>query len=113
ERLLAREADHPVATVGLAQVNLFRRVNSYDQAQARRDAAAHPSDADAQIRVAGIAMSLGNAAEAVDPLLGGIRRPPGGDRDKVRLHLVGLFEMFPPRDPRVTKARSTLSSLLF
>jgi len=29
------------------------------------------------------------------------------------LHLVSLFEMFPPRDPRVTKARSSLSSLLF
>jgi len=113
ERLLAREAGHPVATVGLAQVNLFRRVNSYDQAQARRDAAAHPADADAQIRVADIEMSLGNAEEAFDRLLGVIRRTSGEDRDKVRLHLVGLFEMFPPRDPRVTKARSTLSSLLF
>ena len=113
ERLLAREPGHPVATVGLAQVNLFRRVNSYDQAQARRDAAAHPADADAQIRVADIEMSLGNAEEAFDRLLGVIRRTSGEDRDKVRLHLVGLFEMFPPRDPRVTKARSTLSSLLF
>src|SRR5215510_9027241 len=113
ERLLARDPGNPVATVGLAQVNLFRRVNSYDQAQARRDAAAHPGDVDAQIRVADIEMSLGNAEEAFDRLLGVIRRTSGEDRDKVRLHLVSLFEMFPPRDPRVTKARSTLSSLLF
>jgi len=113
ERLLAKDPGHPVAIVGLAQVNLFRRVNSYDQAQARRDAAAHPSDVDAQIRVADIEMSLGNAEEAFDRLLGVIRRTSGEDRDKVRLHLVSLFEMFPPRDPRVTKARSTLSSLLF
>src|SRR5262249_41956119 len=63
ERLLARDPGNPVATVGLAQVNLFRRVNSYDQAQARRDAAAHPGDVDAQIRVADIEMSLGNAQE--------------------------------------------------
>src|SRR5262249_6024279 len=84
-----------------------------DQAQARRDAAAHPADADAQIRVADIEMSLGNAEEAFDRLLGVIRRTSGEDRDKVRLHLVGLFEMFPPRDPRVTKARSTLASLPF
>jgi putative thioredoxin len=113
ERLLAKDPGNPVATVGLAQVNLFRRVNSYDQAQARRDAAARPDDVDAQIRVADIELSLGNAEEAFDRLLGVIRRTSGEDRDKVRLHLVSLFEMFPPRDPRVTKARSTLSSLLF
>jgi putative thioredoxin len=58
-------------------------------------------------------MSVGNAEEAFDRLLGVIRRTSGEDRDKVRLHLVGLFEMFPSRDARVTKARSTLSSLLF
>ena len=113
ERMLAKEPGHPVATVGLAQVNLFRRVNSYDAAQARKDAAAHPDDVDAQIRVADIEMSLGNAEEAFDRLLGVIRRTSGDDRNKVRQHLVGLFEIFPPRDPRVTKARSSLSSLLF
>ncbi|HET7247610.1 MAG TPA: tetratricopeptide repeat protein [Streptosporangiaceae bacterium] len=113
ERMLANEPGHPVATVSLAQVNLFRRVNSYDAAQARKDAAAHPDDVDAQIRVADIEMSLGNAEEAFDRLLGVIRRTSGDDRNKVRLHLVGLFEIFPPRDPRVAKARSTLSSLLF
>jgi putative thioredoxin len=113
ERLLASSPGHPVATLGLAQVNLFRRVNSYDAAQARRDAAAHPGDVDAQIQVADIEMSLGNAEEAFDRLLGVIRRTSGDDRDKARLHLVSLFEVFPPRDPRVSKARSTLSSLLF
>jgi len=68
---------------------------------------------DAQIRVADIEMTGGNAEEAFDRLLGVIRRTTGEERNKVRLHLVGLFDMFPPRDPRVTKARSTLSSLLF
>src|SRR5262249_35079432 len=95
ERLLARDPGNPVAAVGLAQVNLFRRVNSYDQAQARRDAAAHPGDVDAQIRVADIEMSLGNAEEAFDRLLGGIRRTSGEDRDKARLHLGSLFARFP------------------
>ena len=113
ERMLANDPGHPVATVGLAQVNLFRRVNSYDPAQARKDAAAHPDDVDAQIQVADIEMSLGNAEEAFDRLLGVIRRTTGEDRNKVRQHLVGLFDIFPPRDPRVTKARSSLSSLLF
>ena len=113
ERMLAASPGHPVATVGLAQVNLIRRVSSYDQAKARREAAAHPGDVDAQIQVADIEMAQGNAEEAFDRLLGVIRRTSGEDKNKVRLHLIGLFEIFPPRDPRVTKARATLSSLLF
>ena len=113
ERMLAASPGHPVATVGLAQVNLIRRVSSYDQAKARREAAAHPGDVDAQIQVADIEMAQGHAVEAFDRLLGVIRRTAGEDKNKVRLHLIGLFEIFPPRDPRVTKARATLSSLLF
>jgi thioredoxin-like negative regulator of GroEL len=31
----------------------------------------------------------------------------------VRLHLLNLFDVLPPRDPRVAKARTKLSSLLF
>jgi putative thioredoxin len=88
-------------------------VSSYDQAKARREAAAHPDDVDAQIQVADIELAQGNAEEAFDRLLGVIRRTAGEDKNKVRLHLIGLFEIFPPRDPRVTKARATLSSLLF
>src|SRR5690348_5675937 len=49
QELAANPAD-PMAKAGLAQVNLIRRVTSYDQAQARRDAAEHPADVDAQIK---------------------------------------------------------------
>jgi putative thioredoxin len=113
ERMLAATPGDPVATLGLAQVNLIRRVGSYDQGKARREAAAHPDDVDAQIQVADIEMAQGHAEEAFDRLLGVIRRTSGEDKNKVRLHLIGLFEIFPPGDPRVTKARATLSSLLF
>jgi putative thioredoxin len=113
ERMLAASPGDPVATVGLARVKLFQRVDSYDQAEARRDAAAHPDDVDAQIRVADIDMALGRAEEAYDRLLGVIKRTSGEDRNKIRLHLVSLFGLFPPRDPQVAKARATLSSLLF
>ncbi|HEY5988521.1 MAG TPA: tetratricopeptide repeat protein, partial [Streptosporangiaceae bacterium] len=113
ERILANAPGDPVATLGLAQVNLFRRVHSYNAEQARRAAAAKPDDVEAQCQVADIEMSLGKAEEAFDRLLGLIRRTSGEDRNKARLHLVQLFEIFPPRDPRVAKARATLSSLLF
>ena len=113
ERMLAATPGDPVATLGLAQVNLIRRVSSYDQAKARREAAAHPDDVDAQTQVADIDMAQGHVDEAFDRLLGVVRRTSGEDKNKVRLHLIGLFDIFPPRDPRVTKARATLSSLLF
>jgi putative thioredoxin len=113
EQILATAPDDPVAKVGLAQVDLIRRVNGYDQAQVRRDAAAHPDDVEAQAKVADVDLALGKIDEAFDRLLGTIRRTAGEERDRARRHLVGLFEIFPPRDPRVTKARATLSSLLF
>jgi thioredoxin len=113
EQELAASPDDPVAKTGLAQVNLVRRVSSYDQARTRRDAAEHPADVDAQIRVADIDLASGRIEEAFDRLLGVVRRTSGEERNKARAHLVSLFEILPPRDPRVTKARSTLSALLF
>ena len=113
EDQLAASPSDPVAKTGLSQVNLIRRVSSYDQARVRRDAAEHPADAEAQIRVADLDMASGRSEDAFDRLLGVIRRTSGEDRDKARVHLVGLFEILPPRDRRVAKARSALSALLF
>ncbi len=113
EQVIATSPDDPVAKVGLAQVELIRRVNGYDQAKVRRDAAEHPDDAEAQARVANLDLATGKIDEAFDRLLGTVRRTTGEQRDQARRHLISLFEIFPPRDPRVAKARSTLSSLLF
>ena len=112
QELAANPAD-PVAKTGLAQVNLIRRVSSYDQAKARRDAAEHPADVEAQARVADIDIATGRIEEAFNRLLGVVRRTSGEERDQARVHLVGLFELLPPNDPQVKKARSTLSALLF
>jgi putative thioredoxin len=113
EKVLASAPGHPVATMGLAQVDLIRRVNSYDQAKARREADDNPDDPDAQGRVADIDVAMGKIEAGFDRLLDTIRRTSGDERNQVRVHLLRLFDLFPPRDPRVTKARATLSSLLF
>jgi putative thioredoxin len=112
QELAANPAD-PVAKTGLAQVNLIRRVSSYDQAKARRDAAEQPGDVEAQARVADIDIATGRIEEAFNRLLGVVRRTTGEERDQARVHLVGLFELLPPNDPQVKKARSALSALLF
>ncbi|HEY7012377.1 MAG TPA: tetratricopeptide repeat protein [Streptosporangiaceae bacterium] len=113
EKVLAATPGHPVATMGLAQVDLIRRVNSYDQAKARRDADDNPGDPDAQARVADIDVAMGKIEAGFDRLLDTVRQTSGEERDQARVHLLKLFDVFPPRDPRVSKARTTLSSLLF
>jgi len=113
EKVLASSPGHPAAAMGLAQVDLIRRVNSYDRAKALRDAQENPDDPDAQGRVADIEVATGKAEDGFSRLLGTVRRTSGDERNRARLHLLRLFDAFPPRDPKVTKARATLSSLLF
>jgi putative thioredoxin len=113
EKVLAAAPGHPLATMGLRQVELLRRVSSYDQASARQEATDSPDDVDAQARVADIDLAMGRIDASFARMLDAIRQSSGEERNKARIHLLGLFEIFPPRDQRVTKARSTLSSLLF
>ena len=113
DKVLAASPGHPVATMGLAQVDLIRRVNSYDQAKVTREAQERPDDPDAQARAADLDVASGKIEAGFDRLLGTVRRTSGEERNKARVHLLNLFEILPPKDPRVTKARATLSGLLF
>ncbi len=113
EKVLEASPGDPVATMGLGQVGLIRRVESYDQAAARRAADSRPDDAEAQARVADIDLAMGRIEASFERLLDTIRRTTGDERDTARKHLISLFEIFPPKDPRVAKARAALSSLLF
>ena len=113
QRVLAASPGNPVATLGLAQVELIRRVSSYDEGQVRRTAAENPADVEAQSQVADIEVATGRPEEGFDRLLGTISRTSGEDRNRARVHLVSLFDVFPPGDPAVAKARTRLSGLLF
>jgi putative thioredoxin len=112
-QVLADSPGHPVATAWLAQVELLRRVNSYDRAKVNRSAQEQPDDPDAQTKAADLELANGQVEESFDRLLGVFQRTTGEERDGVRKHLLELFDVLPPRDPRVSKARSKLSSLLF
>ncbi len=113
EKILATSPADPLATMGLGQVSLIRRVEAYDQAAVRRDAASRPADALAQSRLADLELATGQIETAFDRLLATVSRTSGDERDLARKHLLSLFEILPPRDPRVAKARARLSSLLF
>jgi putative thioredoxin len=113
QEILDANPQDPDAERGLALVDLSRRVQAYDAAQVEKDAAARPADAEAQIRQADIELVTGRIDEAFDRLVQTIRRTAGDDREDVRAHLVGMFDLLPADDPRVIKARRGLSAALF
>jgi putative thioredoxin len=113
EKAIAEGPPDPLAKSWLAQVNLMRRVSAAEPAAASRAAAAHPEDIDAQLLVADFAMAGGDAEQAFDRVLAVVKRTSGDDRNKARLRLLDLFEVLPPDDDRVKKARTQLTLLLF
>jgi putative thioredoxin len=113
EKALADAPADALAKSWLAQVNLIRRASAYDPATVSREAAASPDDIDAQLRMADVQMASGDAEEAFDRVLGVIKRTSGEQRNTARLHLLDLFEILPPNDDRVKKARTQLTLLLF
>ena len=42
-----------------------------------------------------------------------IKSNTGDQRDKAKAHLISLFNLVDPTDPRLVKARSELASVLF
>jgi putative thioredoxin len=112
QALLESPADD-LARVGLAQVQLMRRTRDVDPAAARTAAAAAPADADAQIMVADLDILGGHVEDAFTRLIDTVRQTTGEEREKVRKHLVELFDVVGPTDPRVPKARVALANALF
>lgn len=97
----------------LAQVRLIGRLQDVDPDSSLQAAADNPDDVAAQCRVADIDMYGGKFEDAFDRLVDTVRRTRDDDRDQVRTHLLGLFELLPPGDPRVGAARRKLTSALF
>src|ERR1700678_2640172 len=111
EKALSDAPADALAKSWLAQVNLIRRASSYDPATVSREAAAAPDDLEAQLRMADVQMASGDAEDAFDRVLGVIKRTSGAERNTARLHLLDLFEVRPPNDDRVKKARTQLRLL--
>ncbi len=101
------------AKLGLAQVQLMKRTAGVDLNEARAAAAQNPADPDAQIVVADLDVLGGHIEDAFARLIDTVRLTSGDDRDKVRGHLVELFEVVGKEDPRVGKARIALANALF
>jgi len=112
QQILAVEPANEQARAALSQVRFLARAEKVDpSAVARADAA--PDDIDAQLAAADAEVAVDGVDAAFTRLVGLVGRTAGDDRDRVREHLVGLFELFPADDPRVTAARRALARALF
>lgn len=101
------------ARLGLGQVSLLQRTSGADLQAARAAAAERPADIDAQLLVADFDVLGGHIEDAFTRLIDLVRSSSGADRDRVRTHLVELFDVVGSADERVRKGRTALMSALF
>jgi putative thioredoxin len=111
EAWLKRKPNEQVAVVGLAQVNLMLRIDGLDPVLTLKNSKA--DNVVSQMMCADIEIATGNYKAAFDRLLTAVRTMSGDDRDKAKGHLISLFNLVDPTDPRLVKARGQLASALF
>jgi len=112
--VLADKPGDRLATAGLAQVELFRRVAGVDNPDTVLAAAATATDdVDAQLLAADVEVLSGNVEQSFARLVGLVRRAAGDDREAARARLLSLFDVLAPDDPRVARARRDLTAALF
>ncbi len=103
----------PEAMQGLARIALLKRVYELDPVEIRAAAEAGPADVTAQCRAADLDAVAGEMEHGFKRLIETVRITSGADRDAARQHLLVLFEVAGPADPRVAAARRALSNALF
>lgn len=113
EQALKENPADAEAKAGRAQVRLMKRMEGVDLRAAREAAAADPADVDAQLQVADLDLFGGHVEDAFSRLVDTVRITEGEVRNRVREHLLELFEIVGTSDERVTRARKALMSALF
>ena len=113
EQALKENPKDEDARLGLAQVDLMRRTSGLDLTAVRAAAAADPTDIEAQLNASDLDLVGGHVEDAFLRLIDLVRKTAGDERDTVRKHLLGQFDVIGSTDPRVAKARQSLMSALF
>lgn len=112
QQALDRQPGDPEAEQGLARVALLRRVYAADPVTVRQNAA-NRTDVAAQCLAADLDVAGGSVEEGFARLIETVRMTGGADRDAAREHLLSLFLIAGPNDPRVAAARRALAGALF
>lgn len=113
DKAIAQNPKDDEARAGRAQVALLVRLGGRGLDEIRQAAASAPDDIDAQMAVADLDVSGGHIEDAFDRLLTLFADADDERRKTVRERLLDLFQVVGNADPRVTRARARLASLLF
>lgn len=113
DQALTANPEDEGARLGRGQVLLLQRTADLDAPAVRTAAADHPDDVVAQTQVADLDLLGGHVEDAFDRLIALVKRTADDDRTAAREHLIGLFDIIGPTDPRVKAARTALMSALY
>jgi putative thioredoxin len=113
KKWLARKPAENLAKLGLAQTQLLMRTEGLDLKEIVAQSSAAPTDIELQLKAADVEIVTGGVEDAFSRLLSVIRATSGDDRTKAKNHLLNLFALVDPSDPRLAAARKELASALF
>ncbi len=113
KKWLARKPAENLAKLGLAQTQLLIRTEGLELNTVLDESTKNPSDIALQLKAADVEIVNGGVEAAFTRLLHAVRATSGDDRTKVKDHLLNLFALVDPSDPRLVAARKELASALF
>jgi len=113
EEWLKRSPNNDFAKLGLAQVELFIRIDGVDPVEEIARADAERGNLSLQIMAADCQIAQGDFEGASARLIAAVRNSAGDDRKAARDHLLVIFALVESDDPRLIKARQQLASALF
>lgn len=113
KKLLARKPADSFAKLGLAQTQLLIRTDGLELDTVLANAKVLTSDLLLQLQAADMEIVNGGVDAAFTRLINLVKESSGEQRNKARDHLVGLFLLVDPSDPRLAAARSALANALY
>jgi putative thioredoxin len=113
KKWLARKPSENLAKLGLAQTQLLMRTEGLDLDTVIAQSTASPTDLDLQLKAADVEIVNGGVEAAFTRLLHAVKATQGDERIKIKNHLLDLFALVDPSDPRLAAARKELASALF
>jgi len=113
QKLLSRKPNDALAKLGLAQTELLIRTEKLEAKLVMALAVAEPDNVTAQLDCADLEVISGDLDAAFTRLIECVRRFAGADRMAAKDHLLTLFQLVDPADPRLKVARTSLASALF